>query len=207
MTKRNKILLGILIILLLLGALLVAYYWPAPKNDFVPEPQEQTELTPTEDTIIEKPIGDYIDASNQTEQAPTVSPEQVVEQQLQASVKAMTISFVERLGSYSNQSDYENIEELKPFMTNKMRTWADGFVVQQRAQEDANADYFGVDSKVLALDFKEFSEEDGRAEVEVNTQRIEYRGAQRARTIKYQKASITLLKQGDTWFVEEVIWL
>lgn len=210
MSKRNKIIIAIIIVLVILLGLL---YWflssriTTSTDESLPNTQGQEQVTSTEDVVIDKPAGDFVDASSQVQQNPTITPQEVTNQQQQASVKAIALSFIERMGSFSNQSDYANIEELKPFMTEKMNAWAESYLKEQRSKDTDVSEYYGITTKVISLDFQEFEFTDGTAYIEANTQRIEYTGAQRTNRVRYQVASISLIKKGDVWFVDEFSWL
>src|SRR3989338_3421724 len=67
-------------------------------------------------------------------------------------------SFAERFGSFSNQSNFENVEGLKPFMTPAMRKWADTFVRDAAAKADPGAPYYGITTRTLEVVAKNVQE-------------------------------------------------
>src|SRR3989338_1671952 len=80
-------------------------------------------------------------------------------------------AFAERFGSYSNQSDFENIENLYPFMTERLRSTMQAQVLQERAALDRNAPYQGVTTRVVAVTVN--SENNREALLTLSTQRTQ----------------------------------
>lgn len=71
--------------------------------------------------------------------------------------KQLSRSFAERFGSFSNQSDYGNIEDLEIFMSAKMKNWAKEYVADLRTNSQYSGSFYGVVTKALVepsvLDF------------------------------------------------------
>lgn len=112
-------------------------------------------------------------------------------------------SFAERFGSFSNQSNFENVEGLKPFMTPAMRTWADNFIRDAAAKMDPSAPYYGITTRTLEVVGKNVQE--SNATVVAKTQRREVKGNASPRVF-YQDLSLTLKKVEGEWKVEKVEW-
>lgn len=112
-------------------------------------------------------------------------------------------SFAERFGSFSNQSDFENVEGLKPFMTPAMRTWADAFIRDAAAKADPSAPYYGITTRTLEAVAENVQGEG--AIVLVKTQRREVKGATAPRVF-YQNLSLILKKVEGEWRVEKAEW-
>lgn len=215
MSKRNKIILVIAIILLVLGLVFVLYeFWyktqKQEEQNLQKSIQEEQIITAPRE-FIEKPVGEYIDATDKVSPLKTLSDEQTIrdlaEQEKQAGVRAMAMFFIERFGSYSNQANYSNIEELKPFMTPSMLSWSNEFILKQQKLVPKNQEYYGVETKILSLNIKFFDETKGLVEAEANTQQIEYKGQQRNKNVNYKKAKIVLKKNNNSWLVDYLSWL
>lgn len=112
-------------------------------------------------------------------------------------------SFAERFGSFSNQSNFENVEGLKPFMTPAMRIWADKFISDAAAKMDPGAPYYGITTRTLEVVGKNVQE--SNATVIVKTQRREVKGTASPRVF-YQDLSLTLQKVEGEWRVEKATW-
>jgi len=124
----------------------------------------------------------------------------------ETSLAALARSFVERYGSYSNQSDFENIEVLYPFMTDRMRAAAEASTAANRANRvPGSADsYTGITTKALAIKVR--SQTVSAAQVQVSTQRIESNIKTSSPRVYYQDIILTFEYKGGEWKVDEAEW-
>lgn len=116
-------------------------------------------------------------------------------------------SFAERFGSYSNQSDYSNIDDLKLFsMTKKMKEWADDYVRGLRATTPSKQEFYGVTTKAL-LEPKilSFDLPGNKVELLLTVQREESFSSG-PNKIFSQDIKITFLKEGGEWLVDSAFW-
>ena len=120
-------------------------------------------------------------------------------------LRKMALSFAERFGSYSNQADYGNIEDLKIFMTPKMQNWADDYVANLRQQDKDNAVYYGITSVAISGEVKQFDDPAGTAEVLVTVQRREVIGSSEAKVFS-QNILIVFEKIKDEWKAGSATW-
>ena len=121
-------------------------------------------------------------------------------------LKMMAASFAERFGSFSNQSDYGNIRDLKIFMTHSMRKWADDFISESRAKNSNSDIYHGFTTKALIQETIQFNEEAGKAEFLIKTQRKEAVGTTSNTTAFYQDIIIKFIKEKGVWKVNGADW-
>lgn len=121
-------------------------------------------------------------------------------------IKKIAEFFAERFGSYSNQSNYGNIVDLKLFMTEKMQVWADNYVDELKASNNGNAAYYGVTSIAIASKANSFNATSGTAEVLVTTQRQESSVGGENKDPYYQDVLISLTKEGGEWKVDSAFW-
>lgn len=156
--------------------------------------------------IFTRKTGEEPKQENQTviqtqEEKPAVPAS--AEETNKSNVLVLASSFAERFGSYSNQSDFQNIRDLFPFMTESMRNWAEGYVETQRINISSRT-YIGVSTKALSRKFLSFSENE--ADVLVSTQRRESTGAMANENITYRDMELKLVKDGEEWKVDGVWW-
>jgi hypothetical protein len=111
--------------------------------------------------------------------------------------------FAERLGSFSNQSDYGNITDLMMFMTDSMQDWADGYIAKLKA-DNASGDYYGISTTAVVSTVNSFNESVGQAEVTVTTKRKEIKGV--SESSFNQNLKVSLVKEGDEWKVDGAYW-
>lgn len=112
--------------------------------------------------------------------------------------------FATRLGSFSNQSDYGNVTDLKIFMTNSMRKWADKYVADLKAQS-YTGEYYGIITHPLTTKVLSYDKEGGKAKIEVVTERQENKG-DAIGTAYQQKMILDLVKNNNEWLVDNAVW-
>ncbi|MEK7202771.1 MAG: hypothetical protein AAB653_00430 [Patescibacteria group bacterium] len=115
-------------------------------------------------------------------------------------------AFAERFGSYSNQSDYGNVRDLKLFMSSKMQNWADNYISKEQAANQQTAIYYGITTKAIAAEVKQFDNESGQAEILIKNQRREATGATANATTFYQDIIIKFIREKNVWKVDNVYW-
>ncbi|MBI4098476.1 MAG: hypothetical protein HY437_00390 [Candidatus Magasanikbacteria bacterium] len=115
-------------------------------------------------------------------------------------VESLARLFVERIGSYSNQSNFQNLDDVAGLMTPRARTWADGL----KKTQDTSAGYRGVTTKALTAETIDWKPRE-TARVRIATQRQEERDSA-APQLQYQDAEVRLVFQDDSWLVDEIVW-
>jgi len=120
-------------------------------------------------------------------------------------LRKMALSFAERFGSYSNQANYGNIEDLKIFMTPKMQDWADTYVAGLRQQDKDTSTYYGITSVAISGEVKKFDDKAGAAEILVTTQRKEMVGTSEAKVFS-QNVLIVFEKIKGEWKASSATW-
>ncbi|MBU0879587.1 hypothetical protein KKH00_02115, partial [Patescibacteria group bacterium] len=115
-------------------------------------------------------------------------------------------AFAERFGSFSNQSDYENIRDLRLFMSFKMQTWADNYISQAQASHQQTAIYYGITTKAITTEVKQFNSESGQAEILIKNQRKEATGTTVNASTFYQDIIIKFVREKGAWKIDSAIW-
>lgn len=113
-------------------------------------------------------------------------------------------SFAERYGSYSNQSDFSNIEELYSFMTASLRAEMEDFVATSRSNRNADEPYLGVTTRAISSRF--LTQSGARATVIVAAQRFERKGSAGGERTYYQDLELILVEETGVWKVDEARW-
>ena len=144
---------------------------------------------------------------------PTDKPKAVIEiepptgeEAKQADLKQLSIAFAERFGSYSNQSDYGNIRDLKIFMTEDMQKWADNYISESRAEKSQTSVYEGVITKAITAEIRQFDEISGLAEISVKTQRKQATVTTDNTSTYYQDIIIKFVREREEWKVDSAEW-
>jgi len=186
MTKKSKLsLLGIVIVILIV--IIVSLFLMKKKTSVTP-PQgaKPAASQPVQGlTPITTPV---------TLEAPPTEPQA-------QKPEVIAALFAERYGSYSNESNYQNLRDLFPQMTARERTELQSFMNTHPFQVAA---YTGTTTKVVRTE-KRTSNTD-HASLTVFTQRIEATQANPRARIYYQTADVELVKDGLSWLVDRFIW-
>jgi len=127
------------------------------------------------------------------------APETIQEQQ----VKNLSVLFVERFGSFSNQSNYENFYDLMPLMTSSMRAWAEQYIADNPL--DPSEPYYGISTRALATEMVSIDIDAGQAEVNVETQRRETKTGEEERAF-IQTINLDLVKIDNEWLISSATW-
>lgn len=119
--------------------------------------------------------------------------------------KQLARFFAERFGSYSNQSNYGNIEDLKILMSSKMKTWANDYVKELRNNNSYSGSFYGITTKsLIEPSLNNFSLESGKVEVLLSVQREEISTSEPK--LYNQDIKIVFIKESGEWLVDEAIW-
>ena len=118
----------------------------------------------------------------------------------------LAAAFAERFGSFSNQSDYGNLKDLQIFMTETMKTWAQNYMESARLKKTDTSIYYGIVTKAILSEVKQFDADVGLAEILVKTQRRESAGTSGNSSTFYQDIIIKYRREGTIWRADGVYW-
>ncbi len=130
--------------------------------------------------------------------ATTVPDETTVVAPTGAELSVVSRIFVERYGSFSNQSKKQNLRDVWSMLTKSF---------QDRLNLTANtavtADYSGIETRVVSISV--VSQSATEAELKVKAQRSERQADLQTKTY-YQDIVLSLIKSGDQWLVDRAEW-
>jgi len=205
MSKQQKLaLLIIFISLLIIAAVIYFFFWQKPI---------ETGVNP--DIQINEPSGQLPSSPEPTDITPSDRPRNNIKYDLSqeeeheinaGDVAKIAEAFAERLGSYSNQSNYANFEDLNIFMTASMREWAVSYVDKMKADNPYNGGYYGITTKAISTKTVSFDDDKGEAEIIVSTQRREVSLENSENTFN-QDLRLVFLKDKNQWLVDGAYWL
>ncbi len=118
----------------------------------------------------------------------------------------ISMSFAERFGSFSNQSNYGNFTDLKILMTDSMKTWADKYVTDLKNQPQAGSSYYGVVTTAITFEVKKFDDKAGQANIIVATQRRESTEKINGGAPYSQNLDLSLVKKNGEWLFDKAYW-
>ena len=192
MTRRKRILLLILILLvfLLLIAFLIWFFFaPSSGTVDVPQPatteEEEPQVIPSRPTISEQ--------EKETERETRNNSSDVV---------SLSKSFVTRYGSYSNEADFANLEDVLPLMSESFSAQTKTFIETAVAPEE----YYGVTTSVITVKIDNEDEERGTVQATITTQREEATESPQNTSVRYQEIVLTFIREEDSWKVDSATW-
>jgi hypothetical protein len=204
--QNNRRNLGLAIIALGLIIIVLIFYFAFFKKSPESEPGTETPLTPSTSLPAVSGSGTTTpgDApmNNQQYDISKETPHKFNSVDLEK----IAMSFAERFGSYSNQSNYGNFTDLKIFMTDELKKWVDKYVADLKAQSKNSSSYYGIVTVALTADTKFFDEKSGKAQIVVNTQRRESNEKINGGNAYIQSIDIRFELVNDEWLVDEVYW-
>jgi hypothetical protein len=122
-------------------------------------------------------------------------------------IEQLAAGFAERFGSYSNQSDFRNITDLKIFMSDNMKAWSLEHTAGLRDENKLGEEYYGITTKAVSQKSTEYDETLGKATVVVNTRRAEASDVfENTTKVFNQDLTVNFIKEGGEWKVDGVVW-
>jgi hypothetical protein len=131
-----------------------------------------------------------------------LSPEEQASQKAQVAAK----NFVERWGTYSNQTNLGHLRELSGNMTQKMQAYVEDYINQIRASHPYQDGYYGITTRAAAANIDNFNVNASQLEVLVAARREETQPNGEVRAFN-QDVRVKLIKSGEDWLVDSVYWI
>ena len=197
MSKKIIIIIVVVIIIIALGGGGAYWYFFRQDNGQPANDNVNYEITNSNSNIIVNNNGGQYNANVNNN----------ISSDREADLKRVAMSFAERFGSYSNQSNFENIEHLKIYMTDSMAAWADRYVEETRAKNADTSVYYGITTESLKVETILFDEANNQAEFMITTQRKESHGTTSDLNVFYQDIKIVMVRTAEeSWLVSEAWW-
>ena len=117
----------------------------------------------------------------------------------------LALSFTERYGTSSSQSDFSNLSDLELFMTDELITKTRAFIAAEREKTPNNEDYTGIITKAITSTFNSYDAVAGTADITVSTKRQEQSTNMDVRSYD-QKIKLTMKKINNEWRVDTATW-
>ncbi|MEA3249556.1 MAG: hypothetical protein U9Q03_04325 [Patescibacteria group bacterium] len=206
MESRNKKILGVVITVIVLFLLLLLVWISTQQtgpgdititNTAPDRPADTGILNTTFGAGVERPVLEAIGPAEPTSDPEAPDP--------RSNLKRLAHSFAERYGSFSNQGDFENLKELRAFMTDSMVKEVDAYIAEASARGSGTPAYVGMTTRALSSAMERIDEGSGTASIRVNTQRQETTSA--GTRVFYQEITIDFIRSGEIWEVDSAEWL
>ncbi len=202
MTLRLKIILSALgivaVLLVVFSVIAIMGYFKKQGGQETQQTIEQQAPLPVQDTVQDNGTSQEVlnPPSQGTAQVSAKPGDEVI---------SLALPFVERLGSYSNQGNLENLSDLLPVMSDSMRNWAQKQIDEQKNKPFQTV-YHGVTTKSLQYTLSKFDDAKGAAEMKISTQRKELIGSSTNARVYNQDIIVKLVKKDTAWVVDSAYW-
>lgn len=189
MERKTKIeiMLAVFLILLCIGLVI---WWKRPAETVQTTAPNTANIT----TSTNKPTTSSTSTGAEVDPAPVIK---------ETSPSTVARTFVERLGSYSTEADAENIEDILPMATSSFKGELQALV--REARSTSNGAYYGV-STIVVTSPKTVSSTATQTVLSMTTQREETIDTPGNTTVSYQSITVTLVKSGTTWLIDDYSW-
>ena len=194
MNKKTVITIVILLVLLAAGTGIIYWYWQNQSQ--VPDKSQLKDETSTRNQISSPgnlPVDEKASKPAKKKEV------KAVESELLSTVRY----FTERWGTYSNQSNFQNIRDLRPVMTEDFFSEVYGKYEPKSDIDLSKQSYEGYETKVISIDWE--NQSDNEATALVTTNRRHLVGSDTVDTYP-QKIRLTLVKQAGVWRVATAVW-
>ena len=137
----------------------------------------------------------------------TATPSVVKKELNKDDLMRLAANFAERFGSYSNQSNHRNVYDTEIFMSKKMLAWATSYLAQPTATSSITDAYYGITTKAVAKEVKDFDDNAGLATILIQTRRQEANGTTGNVAGAFnQDIIIKLVKENSSWKIDSAAW-
>lgn len=206
MTRRQRLIAIVTAIAVGLVALGIAVFLVLRPAPVVNAPVEQPEtpslpLAPSTNQPVNAPAAPATSTPAPTPTFARASAREILEQQL----KSSGAQFAERFGTYSNQGDFQNLIDLFPLMTERMRSQTQRTIDAARAVTTTPGAYLGVTTRPVTTVVASLDETGGRATIKVSAQRATQTGDAQPVT-RYETLTIEFRNQQKIWKVDSAQW-
>lgn len=193
-TTKHKVMMGVGVGMLIIAAFFLVLILKQKKNIVtvpkqVVSEEDVEEPAPSEEEPVEQPV-----------EKPATTDTILAVDTPDLQLKRVTMDFVARFGTFSTDGKGENLKLLLPAMNVALRNWAE----KQIAIPPVYVQFQSYTTRALSAQI--VSNGGGSAHVRVSAQRAIKNGSVAKPTLVYDKADVTLEKDGDTWLVNEVVW-
>lgn len=133
-----------------------------------------------------------------------IKPIESEEEVVAKDVRPVAIAFVERFGTYTNDSNYESIRGIKSIMTPSMVDWTETvYLPKLETEHPVNGFFYRITAKAPVVQVLESSATS--AKVKLTTQREEQIGTEKPRAF-LQEIILDFINEDNTWLVDAAYW-
>lgn len=124
----------------------------------------------------------------------------------ETALQRIAVTFAERYGSFSNQSDFANLESVLPYMTAAFQDRTRLFISSERAKKRDTSIYYALTTRSSRVTTETFNENGPTAMFLVLASRSEAIGSP-VNVQHYEETfRVTMSKEGGVWRVDNATW-
>jgi len=201
--QKFIVMLAVLAVLFFAGLGIILYFY-FQDQDTAGKPSNKNI-----NTVIKQNVNQTIANTNQTTTQTNANPvtnQATVSQNGEDTVISTAKNFASRFGTFSSQSNYENLESLETYMSAEMKSWAEEYVANSKKQQ-SNEPYSSITTTATGTSILEYDEANGFAKVQVETMRTEKKQIPPSEKKYQQKINISFIKENGAWKVGAADWL
>lgn len=195
---NKKILLIIIILALILG--LTGYY---VYNIYLIRPAVDGNINVTDTSGF---FNVNLNQNNQNINGADIQPQVNVPSDDKSKIQSLAIIFGQNFGSYSNQTNLNNFDDIYGFMGASMKKWVQETYKAQIMQQHPLAVYYAIEAKVLSVQITQIDEAKNTATALLKTQRQEFTGSPDKVRVFDQDLLLNLIKVNGDWIVDSAYW-
>lgn len=121
-------------------------------------------------------------------------------------IQFLAIIFAQNFGSYSNQRNLNNFDDIYSLMADTMKKWImDTYKAEIIKQHPQNV-YYAIETKVLTVQITQIDEAKKTAIAMLKTQRQEFTVSPDNVKVFNQDLLLNLVKVNDNWIVDSAYW-
>lgn len=164
--------------------------------------QTSTNTNASNGNTVNIPVTTQPTTTNTNRTVEPETPKLTTEEELRRLVAA----FAERYGSYSNQTNFGNLESLYVFMTSSFAKSTRDFVEAERKKGRDTSIYYGISTRVTSITTRSIDERRSQSSFLVQTLRKETIGATHNIQTFQEAILIDLKRDGGAWKVNDAVW-
>jgi hypothetical protein len=195
---NKKILLIIIILAVILG--LTGYY---VYNIYLVKPTVDGNINVTDTPGF---FNVNISPNNQNINSADNQPQVDVSKDDKSEIQSLAIIFGQNFGSYSNQTNLNNFDDIYGLMGASMNKWAQDTYKAQIMQQHPQSVYYAIEAKVLNVQITKIDEAKNTATALLKIQRQEFTGSPENVEVFNQDLLLNLIKVNGDWIVDSAYW-
>ena len=193
MNKKTIITVILILLLIAAGASVLFWYWQSQQNSQITS-DPMIDVTTDDSSKITLPsLNDPL--TNETDSEPRIVPGD-------SSLIANLYYFVERFGTYSNISDFQNVEDIKSVITDDFYNQVIANRKNLTFEETSTLEYEAYDAKVIKVDWLDNTEIQATAKVTTRRHKI----TEDSNNPFSQDIVVRLNKVNNQWLISEAVW-